>query len=130
MFVRIVTRRWRGTRKVEKKPKGRQEDGDCSLRVREVMRGELHGMLHRLLRGVQHGLNAGYPLRRVAYWIRRIMMRLRPCSQARMILGFFFEVRNAYSTVIVVVVATIVLLLMRGPIGLCKILQTLLHTLR
>lgn len=46
-----------------------------------------------------------------------------------MILLFFFEVRNAYSAVFMVVVGTIIELPLRRPIGLCKILESFLHTL-
>jgi hypothetical protein len=46
-----------------------------------------------------------------------------------MILLFFFEVRNAYAAVFMVVVGTVLELLLRRPKGLCEILQPLLHTL-
>jgi hypothetical protein len=79
---------------------------------------------------VYHGLNARYPL----------LWHVAACICGKMSFGhtrgqhvrrarFFIEVRNAYTAVFVVVVGTIILLLLRGPIGLCQVLKPLLHTL-
>ena len=75
---------------------------------------------------MQHRLDAGYPLcllRRIAAGVC-VVLNWGHIGHVRvmMILWFFLEVRNANSTVIVVMVGTVVLLLLRRPISLCEIL--------
>jgi hypothetical protein len=93
------------------------------------MRERLRVVLRRLVHGMQHGLDARYPLllRRVGDRIlRELSFRhvLHVCG-ARL-----FMVRNAYTAIIVVVVGTIVLSPLRRPIGLCQVLHALFHALR
>ena len=89
-------------------------------------------VLHRMW--MQHRLNTRHPLcllRWVAHGIGRVLYwgHVGYVCMMMMILRFFIEVRNANSAVFVVVVGTVVLLLLRGPICLCEILQALLHAL-
>jgi hypothetical protein len=79
---------------------------------------------------VYDGLDAGDPLvlRSVATCIGREMSIGHTGQHVRRA-RFFIEVRNAYTAVFVVVVGTVVLLLLRGPVCLRQVLETLLHTL-
>jgi len=86
----------------------------------------LHGVWVLLLHRLQHRLNAWYPLlMHGVAWVCGIMS-IGNCGHVvqvhMMILLFFFEVRNAYSTIIMVVVGTILELLLRRPVGLSKVL--------
>ena len=114
-----------------KKP-GPMKCGSRSLRVLKrvwVWVWMSHVLRRLIMRRVNHGLDAWDPLllHRVSSVgsVLSIGHNWQHVRRAR----FFIEVRNAYTAVFVVVVGTIILLLLRGPVRLCQVLETLLHAL-
>lgn len=90
--------------------------------VREILRWVL------LMRWVDHRLNARHAL--LLRWVlEAIRVSFGHAWKHIRRTRLFLEVRNAYATVFFVV-GTIVLLLLRGPSGLCHVLDPLLHALR